>query len=99
MRKGQKVSEETKQKMREAKLGKKRGAHTEEARKKISDTKKKRWAEDPESQGGMTGKKHSDETKQKISEKAKGRKHSKETLLKMSISAKESYAKRTAVED
>jgi hypothetical protein len=65
------VSEETKQKMREAHQGKK---HTEEAKKKISKANKgKRHG------GGRKGKKLTEETKEKLRQKALGRKHSEKT--------------------
>ena len=66
MRKGQKHSPETREKMRLARLGRKFGPRPDEVRKKISETKKKGWKEDPESMGGHTGCKHSDEAKEKM---------------------------------
>lgn len=95
--KGRIVSEETRQKMSES--AKKRWAkrkllklpgfrtgikHSEETKKKISETK--------------TGIKRSEETKKKISESHKGKKHSDETKKKMSESQKKRWTKRKSIE-
>mgnify|MGYP003651066122 CR=1 FL=1 len=84
---GQKRSNETKQKMREAKLGKpsafKGRKHSEETKQKMREAKLGK----PSS---FKGGKHSEETKQKMSEMKlgmdsvfKGKKHSKEAKQKM----------------
>lgn len=67
-------SEETKQKMSEAKKGKSKGSLSRATRIKISKTK--------------TGQKHSDETKRKIAAGRKGQKHSAATKQKISMKAK-----------
>ena len=78
-------SEETKQKMSEAKKGEKNylfgKTHSEETRKKLSEAKKgeKHY---------MFGKTRSEETRQKISESLKGKTHSEETKQKMSEAKK-----------
>ena len=85
----QPASEETRKKIAETKLGKKRKPFTEEARRNMSASRtgKKR----PEGFGSLiskiqTGKKrspHSDESKEKIRAANVGRKHSPETIEKL----------------
>lgn len=67
---GKKLSEETRQRISNAQKGKKRKLHCEETRKKMADAKvgKKR----PEHSAKLKGRKQSDQTKQKLSEKLKG---------------------------
>lgn len=67
---GKKYSDETKLKMRMARLGKKRGPHSEEHTRKIAESNR--------------GQKRSEETRRKISEVQKGRKISEEIKKKMS---------------
>lgn len=69
--KGKQLSEETKQKMREAKLGKKR-IISEEGRKSLSES--------------LTGRKHSEETKQKMREAKLGKKRTFSEEHKRNIS-------------
>lgn len=81
-RKGQHLSEEAKEKVRQANLGKK---HSPETKIKMSIAQKgKKYSEEtiqkikevarnrPKEKCPMFGKKHSEETKKKMSEKAKG---------------------------
>jgi 5-methylcytosine-specific restriction endonuclease McrA len=66
--------------------------HTEESKKKMSETKKKNpvrfWLG---KKGLKKGKKHSEETKQKIREKLTGKKRTEETIKKMSFIMKGKY--------
>jgi group I intron endonuclease len=75
--KGYKMSEETKEKHRQNKLG---WIPSEETRKKMSEAKK--------GKSSFEGKKHTEEAKLKISISRTGHKHSEETLKKMSSSMK-----------
>lgn len=87
-RRGQHASEETRAKWREA-WGKRprRGVwhHTEEAKRKISDSYKRRERPLPKN---FLGKKHTEEARRKMSEARKGKKSSAETRRKLSILAK-----------
>jgi len=74
---GKKLSEEHKQKLKEARKNK---LHTEETKEKIGKSKIGNI--------NMLGKKHSEETKKLMSEKAKGRVMSEETKKKVSESKK-----------
>lgn len=96
---GKRHSKKTRRKMSESKKGKPK---SEETKMKISKTltgrrdsietrlKKSRSQMGHRYRGGGTpiGFKHSDETKKKISEKAKGRKHSEETKRKIAIASR-----------
>lgn len=66
---GNKLSEETKEKIRQSRIGKKSNfkSHTVESRKKLSDHGKTLMGE----KNPFYGKKHSEETKRKISESKK----------------------------
>lgn len=78
-RSGVKTSEETKQKLRQANLGKKRSAET---RRRISEAQKGRIS----SRRGVS---LSEETKQKIGQANKGHKHTEETKQKISRAMKQ----------
>lgn len=81
---GKKHSEESIEKMRNARKGKKQSV---ESNKKRSETLSG-------SNNPFFGKKHSEETKKKISKKNKGKKASNELKKKLSISQKLSYEKK-----
>ena len=104
---GKKASDETKQKMREARLGRKftesHKAALSLANKgkklgtKLTEETKKKMSEahtgkHTGDKNNFYGKKHSDETKKKISEAGKGRKHSEETKTRIGASRKLAYA-------
>jgi hypothetical protein len=106
---GRKLSEETKQKMREAKLGKKfseeHKAAIGAARRgkgvgvKRSEETKQKMRESHKgnrigSNNNFYGKKHSEDTKQKISELSKQKKHSEETKKRIGEARKAAWAKR-----
>lgn len=106
---GRTLSEETKQKMREAKLGKKfSDAHKAAigaARRgkgvgvKASDETKQKMRESHKgkhagAKNSFYGKKHSEETKQKISASSKLRKHSEETKQRIGEARKAAWANR-----
>lgn len=106
---GRKLSDETKQRMREAKLGKKFSAEHKAAigaaRRgkgvgvKASEETKQKMRESHKgkhtgTKNSFYGKKHSDETKQKISESSKQRKHTEETKKRISDARKAAWAKR-----
>ena len=74
---GRVFTEETKQKMSEAKKGKKRKPFSEETKQKMSLSRK-----------GKKGNPCSEETKQKISEASKGKPHSEERKQKISEAKK-----------
>ena len=90
-----KKSEHAKNKMKIAWLKRKLVPISEETRKKYSERFKKMWEDEKFRQkmkeikdnlnlpGPMSGKKHSEETKQKISKANTGKKHSEETKQKM----------------
>jgi hypothetical protein len=59
-----------------------------ETRAKISEAAKQSWAYNPNRHAGMTGKTHSDETKQKMSAAKKGKPKSAEAKQKMSAAKK-----------
>jgi len=59
-----------------------------ETRAKISEAAKQSWADNPNRHAGMTGKTHSDEAKQKMSDAAKGKPKSAEAKQKMSATKK-----------
>ena len=90
---GIKPTEETRRKMSEAKKGKK---HTEESKKKISDTHKKRFKDNPELAKQISirqsGRKLSDETKDKLRQLNIGKKYGKDVSKKHSDSLKKAYA-------
>ena len=79
---GYKLSEETKRKIGEGNLGK---VMSSEAREKMSVAAKKRCVGKP---SPMDGKKHTEESKQKIISFLTGRKHSEESKRKRSESMK-----------
>ena len=88
--KGKKLSEETKNKMREASKGKKMSEESKKKNreahigKKLSDKTKKKLREARKGENNpMYGKKHSEESKNKIREAHKGKKLSEETRDKM----------------
>jgi len=79
-----KPSEETKQKIREAKTG---TTHTEETKKKMSEAQTGRILSDEHRKKlgeAQTGKTHTEETKKKLMEAQTGKTHTKETKKKMS---------------
>jgi hypothetical protein len=85
------VREETKEKMRAAKLGKKRGPYSEDHREAIARglTGKKRSLEARESnRRAKLGTRHSEETKAKMSASHTGQKRSPQAKLNMSIAAR-----------
>jgi len=106
---GRKMSDETRQKMREAKLGKKfseehkaaigaarRGKGvgvkaSAETKQKMSDSHKGKHVG---SKNNFYGKKHSEETKQKISELSKQRTHTEETKKRIGEARKAAWANR-----
>ena len=83
--KGRVVSEETKEKLRLANLGKKRGPMSEEQKKKASNTMKGRKPSEATVLAvklALTGRPQSEETKKKRADKLRGRKWSEETRQK-----------------
>lgn len=85
MRKGQKVSEETKEKLREARIN--HGPISDETRTKMSKAHKGKKMSDESKQKvseAHRGKMVSDETRRKLSESHKDKVHSKDALKKMS---------------
>lgn len=72
--KGRSKSEETKRKLSEANKGHTNSAET---RQKISEANKASWANNPDRKNGFEGKRHTDETKIKMSESMTGVPHVK----------------------
>ena len=82
MKKGEKMSEEQKQKISKANKGKNLGKPlSEEHRRKISESQRGEKSH-------CFGRKHSEEAKKKMSESSKGKLHSEETKKKISESHK-----------
>jgi len=88
---GRKHTQETKEKIRQINLGKKHGPET---RKKVSEASKKRW-ETPGYRENfinkMTGKTHSEDTKELIRQQRLGVPRSEETKKKLSATLKEKW--------
>lgn len=83
---GTKASEETKKKMSEQRIGKPRAPHNEDTKRLMSELAKERFKKPTDNP--FYGKNHTEESKQRMSEKHKKDNLSKETLIKMSESAK-----------
>lgn len=79
---GKTVSDEARQRMSDAAKARGGRPYTEETRKKMS------VARQANKSPGMTGRTHSEETKRKMAEAAKGRRHNAETRAKMSKNMK-----------
>jgi group I intron endonuclease len=73
------------------KVGEKKGVHSDETRKKMSESAKGKIISNEQREKlriANIGKKHTEETKKKISKISKGRKHTEESKKKMSESKK-----------
>lgn len=90
LHKGKIHSEETKQKMSESAIGKSKKPFTEEHKRKMSEAHKGKGLG---KNNHFYGKKHSKETRLKLSESHKGHIHSEETKRKMSESQKRRFIK------
>jgi hypothetical protein len=87
--KGRLFSEEQKEKISKSKLGKKRGPHSDEHKKKLSDKLKGRvFSEEHRKKisDKLKGRVFSEEHRKNIGRASKGRMHSNESKLKMRIS-------------